>query len=634
MRGLFALFLVSIFSLHLHAQEKRPNVVWIVSEDNSMHYLRHFFSGGAAAPAIEGMAAHGLTFDHAFSNAPVCSVARTTLATMCYGPRIGTQFHRRYVAPPLPQGLKMFSAYLREAGYYTTNNSKTDYNAEAGGGVWDESSNKASWKNRAGEQPFFHMQSHAQSHESSLHFSRAEYENQKTKHDPAQLTPGAHHPDTALFRYTQARYLDNQQTIDGIVAQTLADLEEAGVLEDTFVFYFGDHGGVLPRGKGYIYDTGVHVPLVVRVPKNHQHLVNGAALGSRVSGFVQFVDFGATVLELAGVSIPKGVDGRPFLGKSVSISEVNRRDEAFGYGNRMDEKYDFVRSLRKGKFHYMRCFEPWLPDGLHNNYRYKMLAYEEWRELWKAGKLSGAPAQFFAPKPVEMLFDCEADPWNAKNLATDPAHAATLADLRARLQQRMRSMPDLSYYPESYLAANAMKDPVKFGQERQQEIAELANLADLMIGSFDAAKPALTGALKSEHAMKRYWAAMVCTSFGQAAAPLSDVVRPLLEDSSEIVRVRAIEFLGSIGQVSPQPLLTKLINEAQDPVVAVEALNSVVWFRDHFDGKHPVARADFHPTAIGADIDDRLNYLNGIPYPEEGKSGGKGKGKGKRKNKP
>ena len=253
----------------------RPNIVWIVSEDNSIHYLSHFFPGGASAPEIESMAAHGLTFNHAFSNAPVCSVARTTLATSCYGPRIGTQFHRRYKMAAMPEGLKMFPAYLRNAGYYTTNNSKKDYNAIEGEGVWDESSKNASWRNRTDPgQPFFHMESHAQSHESSLHFDVKTFQNEATKTDPNSIKLADYFPDTPLFRYTHARYHDRMQVIDDIVGRTIAKLEEDGLLEDTFVFYFGDHGGVLPRSKGYLYESGLHVPLVVRVPENFKLLVD------------------------------------------------------------------------------------------------------------------------------------------------------------------------------------------------------------------------------------------------------------------------------------------------------------------------------------------------------------------------
>ncbi len=611
----------------LGAGDDRPNVVWIVSEDNSIHYLRHFFEGGAAAPNIEALAAHGLTFDHAFSNAPVCSVARTTLATACYGPRIGTQFHRRYEMAAMPEGLRMFPAYLRDAGYYTTNNSKKDYNAIEGKGVWDESSNKASWRDRPDEaEPFFHMESHGASHEGSLHFDRETYENEKTETDPERVTLAEYFPDTPLFRYTHARYHDRMGIIDGIVGDTVTKLKEDGLLEDTFIFYFGDHGGVLPRGKGYIYESGLHVPLVVRVPKNFKHLIDGNA-GSRVDGFVSFIDFGPTVLNLAGVDVPAQVDGKPFLGKGITLAEVNRRDESFGYADRFDEKYDLIRSLRKGKFQYIRHFQPYLPDGLNNNYRYKMLAYAEWRDLFNAGKLEGAPLQFFQPKTVEALFDVETDPHEVRNLAGDPEYAEVLADLRARLRKKLKSLPDLSLYPESHLVAQALDNPVEFGRQHKGEITKLLNTADLAILPFKEAKLKIRKALRSENWAVRYWGAMVCASFGKEAATLAKAARPLLEDEKKIVRVRAAEFLGRIGEINPQPVLTAIVNETADAVVGTEALNSVVWFRDFFGDRYPVARSDFNPQADGADVMDRLNYINGIPYPPKPPKAKKGKKK-------
>lgn len=604
----------------------RPNVVWIVSEDNSIHYLKHYFPGGAETPAIEALAAQGLTFDHAFSNAPVCSVARTTLATGCYGPRIGTQFHRRYQEAAMPEGLRMFPAYLREAGYYTTNNSKKDYNATEGRGVWDESSGQASWRKRPDKkQPFFHFQSHAESHESSLHFKQGSFENDKTVHDPASVTLAPYHPDTALFRYTHARYLDNMQKIDRIVAETVEKLREDGLLEDTFIFYFGDHGGVLPRGKGYLYNTGLQVPLVVRVPERFRHLANDLPIGGRVSGFVSFIDFGPTVLHLAGVPVPESMDGKPFLGDGVTKTALEARDEALGYADRMDEKYDFVRSLRKGRYHYMRCFQPWLPDGLQNNYRYISLAFTEWRTLHERGQLKGASRTFFEPRAVELLFDCEADPHNVHNLASDPVHAEALRDLRQRLSAKLRSLPDLSFYPESHLAANAMANPVAFGRQHQTQMAKLAEIADWALEPFDQVKAPLATALAGDDPWQAYWAAMTCTAFGEQAAELVAAVEPLLKSEVAQVRLRALEFLGSLGELNPQPALTELVNRTSDPIFATEALNTVVWFRDHFGGAYPVARADFQPQTHGADVDRRLNYLNGDPYPE-----GEKKGKGKK----
>jgi arylsulfatase A-like enzyme len=607
---------------------ERPNVVWIVSEDNSMHYLRHFFPGGAPAPAIEALAAQGLTFEHAFSNAPVCSVARTTLATGCYGPRVGTQFHRRYQEAAMPKGLRMFPAYLRDAGYHTTNNAKKDYNAAEGQGVWDASSDRASWRDRPDrEQPFFHMESHAESHESGLQFNEGVYQGERPAHDPAAVMLAPYHPDTPLFRYTQARYLDKMRQIDRIVAETVAKLEEDGLLESTFVFYFGDHGGVLPRGKGYIYDTGLHVPLVVRVPEKFRHLAAGLELGSRVGGFVSFIDFGPTVLNLAGVAVPEGVDGRPFLGGNVDREELNARDEVLGYADRMDEKYDMVRALRKGKYHYMRCFQPWLPDGLQNNYRYRSLAYAEWRSLNQQGRLEGASKAFFEPRPVEMLFDCEADPHNARNLAGDPAHAVTLAAMRQRLGEKLRGLPDLSFYPESHLAQVAMGDPVAFGKAHASEIRKLADTADLALEGFAEARPKLEAALADPNQWVRYWAAMACTAPGEPAAGLAPAVEALLQDPEPAVRLRAVEFLGRIGKINPQPALAALVNSTQDAIFATEVLNSVVWFRDHFGGAYPAARADFNPRTHGADVDRRLDYLNGDPYPEDKEPGKKKKGK-------
>ena len=600
------------FTQQAHAAE-RPNVIWIVSEDNSHHYLRHFFKDGAPAPNIEAMAAHGVTFDHAFSNAPVCSVARSTLATGCLGPRIGTQFHRKHTMATLPDGLRMFSAYLRDAGYYTSNNSKTDYNATPSVGVWDESSRSATWRKRkSDDQPFFHMESHGQSHESSLHFSQQIFENEKTITDPASVKLADYFPDTEKFRYTLARYHDRIRVIDGIVGNTIARLKEDGLLEDTFVFYFGDHGGVLPRGKGYIYESGLHVPLVVRVPSKWKHLVDRKN-GSRAQGFVSFIDFGPTVLNLASVKVPKQMDGVPFLGAGISTSEVETRHESFGYADRFDEKYEFIRSLRKGKYQYIRYFQPFLPDGLQNNYRYRMLAFTEWRDLFNAGKLSNPQLQFFQGKPVEQLFDTEADPHEVNNLANNPKHADVLKDLRGRLASQLRALPDLSFYPESKLVG-IMNDPVGFGQQHKAEIAQMADVHDLALLPFPEAKLKLAAALNSDNVWLRYSAAMTCSAMGKKAASLASDVAPLIHDESLVVRIRATEFLGLINKINPQPMLAEIVNRTSNPVEAGEALNSIVYFRDCHQPAYAIDASTLKPKTKGDIITRRIDYLNGEPY--------------------
>ncbi len=606
MRYLFALLLsLTVFA----SAADKPNVVWIVSEDNSKHYLKLFDENGADTPNIAKLAEHGIQFTRAFSNSPVCSVARTTLATGCYAPRIGTQFHRRSKMAELPEGLKMFTAYLRDAGYYATNNSKTDYNAVASKDTWDESSKKATWRNRPDKsQPFFHMESHAQSHESSLHFNEESFQTHKTDHDPAAVTLPPYFPDTPLFRYTYARYLDNIQTIDKIVGDTVAKLEADGVLEDTFIFYFGDHGGVLPRGKGYIQESGIHVPLVVRVPENFKDLA-GEKLGGRNSGFVSFIDFGPTVLNLAGVEVPEQMDGKAFLGDGVDLAEVKTRDTTFAHADRFDEKYEMLRSIRIGNWKYIRSFQPYYADGLQNNYRYKMLAYREWRDLYNQGKLESEQVAFFEPKPAERLYDLLSDPHEVNNLADDEEHQARLGEMRAALKEQLLAMPDLSFFPENVLYDEAMENPVAYGQEHQVEIAEMMETADMMLFPFSEIHGQLERSLSSNDPMIRYWAATVCAAFGEDASELAFGAKKLLDDENPMVRVRAAEFLGLIGEIDPRSTLIDVVNGTEHPVEQMIALNAAALFHENPHLAYPFEADDFTSVKESDEAYRRILYF-------------------------
>jgi arylsulfatase A-like enzyme len=475
----------------------------------------------------------------------------------------------------------MFPHYLRQAGYHTTNCSKQDYNFTRDDtvGVWDQSSGKASYKNRKPGQPFFHVQNYGATHEGSLHFP-AEAMEQPTLTNPETVSLFPYHPDTRTFRYTHARYLDSHMQVDTQMGSFVQGLEDEGLLDDTFIFYYGDHGGVLPRGKGYIYESGLHVPMVVYVPRNWKHLAP-AAPGSRVDGFVQFIDLSATVLNLAGVDIPDGIDGHPFLGKGVSLDELNAHDTAFGYADRFDEKYDLVRTFRKGRFKYMRNYQPFNFDGLQNNYRYQMLAYQEWRDLYHSGKLNAEQRQFFEPRPAECLYDLASDPHEVHNLAGDPAHAEVLADLRRRLQQQVRSMPDLSFIPEPVFLKAGGDDPVGFGQAKQREIARLLQVADLSLQPFPDIQDQLARALHAKNPWERYWGLIVCSSFREQASPFYEKAATMsAADDERLVRVRAAEFLGLVGVADPRPVLTQALQQTTDPVEANLILNSVTLLSD------------------------------------------------------
>jgi arylsulfatase A-like enzyme len=610
------IFFFSVIISKSEVSAEKPNIVWLLSEDNSKYYLKLFDEHGIETPEIKKLADRGLIFTHAFSNSPVCSVARSTLITGCYAPRIGTNFHRASRLVPMPEGVEMFPAYLREAGYYTTNNQKEDYNAIKSDDVWDESSGKAHWRNRKAGQPFFHQQNVGNTHESQLHFDHDFFKNHKLITNPDAVFVAPVHPDTKLFRFTNAYYRERMLTADAGVAEVVKQLEEDGLLENTFIFYFGDHGGVLPGSKGYLYETGLHVPLVVRVPENFRHMINYEP-GSSIHNFVSFVDFGPTALHLAGLEVPPGMDGKPFLGEGISDADITS-DQTYGYADRFDEKYDLVRSLRKGKYKYLRNYQPFNPDGLYNDYRYKMLAFQEWKNLYREGKLNEVQSQFFEPRQPEQLFDVEKDPYETKNLAKDPEYAQVLNELRQLLTQKVKATNDLSFYPESELRKEAFDHPVAFGKAHKQEISEMIDIADLSVRKFEDAKKEIESALNSPNPWKRYWGLIVCSSFGKQALEFSNKVQQLsMQDQNLLVRTRAAEFLYLNEQEQSNEVLKDVLSKTNDDIEATLILNTVVLL---MDGPHQhnfnLTKALFNPEVLkGEYVKLRLDYI--LPLQKE-----------------
>ena len=589
----------------------QPNFVWLIGEDCSKHFFQLFDDHGAATPRIAALADHGVVFERAFSCSPVCSVARTTLMTSCFAPRIAAQYHRRSQLARLSDGLRLFPAYLRQVGYYTTNRQKKDYNVVESPDVWDESSRQASWRKRSEDQPFFHMQSFGVSHESSLHFSAEEMRGQETSADPRGVFVPPIHPATPTFRYTYARYHDRIASLDRQIGDVVDDLTQDGLLEETFIFVFGDHGGVLPGSKGYAYETGLHVPLVVRIPDRWSHLVD-ANLGSRSRGFVSFVDFGPTLLHLAGVEPPAAVDGRPFLGPGVASEEVESRNEALGYADRFDEKIDFVRTLRRGRFKYVRSYQPFNYDALQNNYRYRMLAYQQWRELFQAGDLTPVQQAFFEPRAPEALYDLDADPYETRNLAGDPSFQTTLAELRSLLTGRVKAMPDLSFFPENVIVEGALADPAAFGAARREQLGRLIDVADHQLIPWSEARDRVAASLDSSDPWERYWGLIVCTTHGAEAAELLPAARSIAEgDLEPLVRVRAAEFLALTGGDDPADTVVDALSDATTGPEANLILNSLVMLRDGSPGfEFPDVADRIPPQVLEYDgVARRLEYL-------------------------
>jgi hypothetical protein len=319
---------------------------------------------------------------------------------------------------------------------------------------------------------------------------------------------------------------------------------------------------------------------VVYVPEKYKHLVD-AQRGSRVDGFVSFVDLAPTLFSLAGVERPGGLDGKAFLGKDVDMDEVNQRDQTYGYADRFDEKYDMVRSLRKGKYKYIRSYQPFNYDGLMNNYRYRQLGYQQWLDLYKEGALNPVQSAFFEARPPELLFDVEADPFETKNLAGDPEYGDILKKLRDKLIGWEKLMPDLSFYPEHHLIQKAFENPVQFGQDHQEDIARYLDIANLSLQPYEEVKSAIQIALADKDPWQRYWALIVCSTFGNEAAEMKSQIEKLASADSELMnRVRAAEFLGLTRMGDPVESMQNALYECQDDTEALLILNSIVLMQD------------------------------------------------------
>jgi len=510
----------------------------------------------------------------------------------------------------MPGAMKMFPAYLREAGYYTSNNSKEDYNIVKGDDVWDESSNKASWRKRVPGQPFFHVQNFGTTHESRLFFEDEEMNMPDTLTDRNSCFIYPSHPQTEIFKYLNARYRDKIIVMDREIGAMIDELEKDGLLENTFIFYYGDHGGVLPGSKGYMKETGLHVPLVVHIPEKYKYLAS-LEPGTESSAFVSFVDFGATVLNIAGVKIPEGMDGKPFFGKGVTNADLASRDETYSYADRFDEKYDMVRSVRKGKYKYVRNYQPFNYNGLWNNYRYRQAGFRQWLEMYEKGQLSEIQAEFFKTKKPALLYDLEADPYETKNLAEDPGYKEVLKEMQGKLDSWLMEMPDLSFYPEHYLVNNAFDNPVAFGQAHKADIKEYHKTADLMLLDYELAKPGIKESLSSDDPWKRYWAVIVCSRFEKQANEFLPVIREIANGDPELInRVRAAEFLGIIDAEDPSEIICQTLYASKDGTEAGLILNSVVLMRDGYGYDFNIDVKKFDPVVAEAPyVIRRLQYL-------------------------
>ncbi|MFR9547153.1 MAG: sulfatase [Rikenellaceae bacterium] len=589
--------------------EEKPNIVWFLTEDLSPHFLALFNDGrGCQTPNLEKLSGEGMLYPNAYSNAPVSSAARTTLITGCYAPSFEGSFHRHIEINPMPEGLNMFPTYLREAGYYTINAKKTDYNVELDQEAWDNINGELdTWRTRPRKsQPFFMQRSVLTTHESKLLFDEDTYNNVETRHNPENVYLLPHVPDTPLMRYTYATIYDRIEETDAELGELIRMLEVDGEADNTIIFFFGDNGGVTPGTKGYTDNVGVQVPLVVYVPEKWRKQFNAEA-GTVREDLVSFIDFAPTTLNMAGAEIPERIDGIAFLGEDA----VRGNESVVCYGDRFDELYSFNRSIRKGNFRYERNYQPYQTQSLFALYRYKQMAFREWKELYAKGELNGAQSRFFEAQGVEELYDLSSDPNELNNLAVDPRYAKKLKELRGDLNSYLLEKCDLGFYPENIIHERAMENPDNFGKANHKSIKAYMEIADLQRLEFKKAESKLQKALDSEDEVEQWWGLTTCAAFGKSAYSLAPMAEALLNHNRSYIRSKAMLFLLMCGEKFTSAQLKALFDDSRKDAETLLILNDItVMVESGLIAPFPITVDDAPAENFG--IEWRVRYLQSL----------------------
>jgi len=609
----------------------RPNILWISLEDITP-MMGCYGDTYARTPVFDSLAAQGIRYTMAHSVAPVCSTSRSSIITGMYPNSLGTLHHRSNTRPPA--FAKMFPSLLIEAGYYTSNNSKEDYNTGGNVGfvrdtradsgiekkdnpIWHESSKQAHWRNRPDkDQPFFAVFNFIECHSSITKYSEDEIVKARLNrlkpedfHDPEKAPIPPYNPDVPEFRKAWSRYYDAVTQVDYRAGELIDQLKEDGLWEDTIIFVWADHGVGMPRGKHTLWEQGTHVPLIVRFPKKYQHLAS-VEPGSVIDGLVTLMDLGPSVLTLAGLDIPKHMEGRPLLCKS-GPGEIEYRDTIISMRDRLDSRFEMVRAVRDSRYRYQRNFYPHLPFKPYEDFEFGAPVVQKWVEIARQGKLTG-PLEMLAKrfKPVEELYDSECDPYLVKNVAADPKYAAVLKRMRGQLHDWMLETRDIAILEETEMLGRLKEgeSPWDLGQslDNYERILETANLQ--VLG--EAAIPELLGRAKDPDSAVRFWAVLGLVATLSDDAKVIDGLRAALKDESVSVRLTAAEGLFNRGRY--KAALPVVIEALNDPIVSAQIRAAGI-----IDTQPPEAVGKLKPAIEPlrkAMEKSRVAEMPGIPY--------------------
>ncbi|NPA35800.1 MAG: sulfatase-like hydrolase/transferase [Chlorobi bacterium] len=483
------MLIMALVVINTYAQKDRPNIVWFTCEDISPT-LSMYGDSTAKTPNLDQLAKEGIVFDNVFAVVGVCAPSRSSIITGMYPTSIGTMHMRTakdiqswglrkydgesmavdingekvpHYSTVIPSYVKCFPEYMRKTGYYCINNQKTDYQFAAPVTAWDENNGKGDWAHTPNGKPFFYVFNHGVTHESQIWKRK----NKPMTVDPKIVPLPSYYPDDSIVRQDVARNYSNIEVLDKQIGEKIQRLKDAGLYENTIIFFFSDHGGPLPRGKRLHYDSGLKVPFIVRIPEKYKEkygidpswIKNG-----HVDKLISFVDLAPTLLSIAGYEIPEYMQGKAFMGPQ-RVKEP--RKYIFGSGDRFDEHTDRNRIVRDNRYLYVRNYHPELPAYKDIAYRKNIDMMNRLLELHKLGRLNPAQNYWFRMyKTKEEFYDCITDPDNVHNLIDDPKYQDKIEELRQVMDNWLSETGDMAEVPEKEMYLQMWPDGIQPITER------------------------------------------------------------------------------------------------------------------------------------------------------------------------
>ena len=521
----------------------RPNILWLVSEDNSTFWVSCYGSPNAKTPNIDQLAAEGFRYTHCYDNSAVCAPTRNTWFTGLHCISTGNQPMRSYNRLPLQILNQNYITQLIKAGYHVSAKGKQDFNFEQKHWKDFRGNLKKDWGNLTKKEPFFIYRNYGESHESGSFPKK-----KAVQTDPASMTLHAYHPDLPEVRQSYARYTDAVADMDKRIGENIAWLKKIGQYENTIIIYCSDHGGVMPRSKRFLYNSGTHCPLIIRIPEKFKHLWPAEKPGSTVDRLVSFVDMPKTWLSLAGAEVPETYQGTVFLGTDIEPEPAHH----FAYRDRADECLDMARAIRDKHHTYIKNYYPYIPNGQRLNYMWQIEAAPAWERHFKDGKTTPEQSQFFLPREPEEFFDDMADWENIHNLIDTPEHKSKITAFKKALREQQLEYFDSGLLPEEMRFRRAtehdltlyelVRNPTLYPLEQYLDSADLALSRD------PVNLPLFVKNLSHPDEGMRWWAINGLKNLGPSAKPAEkEILLAAKNDTAQEVRLLAAWILHDFG---------------------------------------------------------------------------------------